>query len=114
MTGHPISNVEEKLQAAEAALQEAEPDDTTRDLVGHIAAIRAIMAVPANQVETILAQSRRALEYLHPNNLPVRATAHWTLGYAYQGQGERAAASQSYTQVISLCQAYGNCMVIIA
>jgi len=114
MTGQPISNVEEKLQAAEAALQEAEPDDKTRDLVGHIAAIRAMLAVPANQVETIIAQSRRALEYLHPNNLPVRATAHWTLGYAYQLQGDRAAASQAYTEVISISQASGNIMVTIA
>jgi len=114
MTGQPISNVEEKLQAAEAALQEAEPDDKTRDLVGHIAAIRAMLAVPANQVETIIAQSRRALEYLHPNNLPVRATAHWTLGFAYQLQGDRAAASQAYTEVISISQASGNSMVTIA
>src|SRR3989440_2532568 len=112
MTGQPKSLVEEKLQAAEAALQEAEPDD--KDLVGHIAAIRAMLAVPANQVETILAQSRRALEYLHPNNLPVRATAHWTLGYAYQLQGDRAAASQAYTEVISISQASGNIMVTIA
>src|SRR6266568_4150206 len=114
MTGQPISSVEEKLQAAEAALQGAEPDDKTRDLVGHIAAIRAMLAVPANQVETIIAQSRRALEYLHPDNLPVRATAHWTLGYAYQLQGDRAAASQAYTEVISLSQASGNIMVTIA
>jgi LuxR family maltose regulon positive regulatory protein len=114
MTGQPISNVEEKLQAAEAALQEAEPDDKTRDLVGHIAAIRAMLAVPANQVETIIAQSRRALEYLHPNNLSVRATAHWTLGYAYQLQGDRTAASQAYTEVISISQASGNIMVTIA
>src|SRR6266568_2148640 len=114
MSGQPISSVEEKLQAAEAALQEAEPDDKTRDLVGHIAAIRAMLAVPANQVETIIAQSRRALEYLHPNNLPVRATAHWTLGYAYQLQGDRAAARGAYTDVISLSQASGNIMVTIA
>jgi LuxR family maltose regulon positive regulatory protein len=114
MTGQPISSVEEKLQAAEAALQDAEPDDKTRDLVGHIAAIRAMLAVPANQVETIIAQSRRALEYLHPNNLPVRATANWTLGYAYQIQGDRAAASQAYTDVISISQASGNIMVTLA
>jgi LuxR family transcriptional regulator, maltose regulon positive regulatory protein len=114
MTGQPISSVEEKLQAAEAALQEAEPDDNTRDLVGHIAAIRAMLAVPANQVETIIAQSRRALEYLHTDNLPVRATAHWTLGYAYQLQGDRAAASQAYTEVISNSQASGNSMVTLA
>jgi LuxR family transcriptional regulator, maltose regulon positive regulatory protein len=114
MTGQPISSVEEKLQAAEAALQGAEPDDKTRDLAGHIAAIRAMLAVPANQVETIITQSRRALEYLHPNNLPVRSTAHWTLGYAYQIQGDRTAASQAYSEVISISQASGNIMVTIA
>src|SRR6266567_2757528 len=84
MTGQPISSVEEKLQAAEAALQEAEPDDKTRDLVGHIAAIRAMLAVPANQVETIIAQSRRA------------------------------AARGAYTEVIAISQASGNIMVTIA
>ena len=35
------TGVEEKLQAAEAALQGAEPDDKTRDLIGQIAAVRA-------------------------------------------------------------------------
>ena len=113
MTGQPISSVEEKLQAAEAALQEAEPDDKTRDLVGHIAAIRAMLAVTRNQVETIIAQSRRALEYLHPNNLPVRAAATWTLGIAYQLQGDRAAASRAYTEVISISQASGNIIITI-
>jgi LuxR family transcriptional regulator, maltose regulon positive regulatory protein len=113
MTGQPISLVEEKLQAAEAVLQDAEPDDRTRDLVGQIAAIRAMLAVPANHVQTIIAQSRRALEYLHPNNLPVRATAAWTLGYAYQLQGDRAAARGVYTEVIALSQA-GNIMVTLA
>jgi LuxR family transcriptional regulator, maltose regulon positive regulatory protein len=39
------TRVEQKLQAAEAALQDAEPDDKTRDLVGHIASIRATLAV---------------------------------------------------------------------
>jgi LuxR family maltose regulon positive regulatory protein len=63
------TGVEQKLQAAEAALQGAEPDDKTQNLVGHIAAIRATLAVGQHQVETIIAQSRRALEYLHPDNL---------------------------------------------
>ncbi len=100
MSGQPTSSVEEKLQAAEAALQDVEPDDKTQDLVGHIAAIRAMLAVPQNQVETIIAQSRRALEYLHPDNLPVRTTTTWTLGYAYQLQGDRAAASRAYSEAI--------------
>ena len=108
------SSIEQKLQAAEAALQGAEPDDKTQDLVGHIAAIRAMMAVTQHQVETIIAQSRRALELLHPDNLPVRTAAAWTLGYAYELQGDRAAASRAYTEVISNSQASGNFMFTIA
>jgi LuxR family maltose regulon positive regulatory protein len=109
--GKPVSNIEEILQAAEAALQDTEPDDRTRDLVGHVAAIRAMLAVPQNQVETIIAQSRRALEHLHPDNLPVRTTTTWTLGYAYQLQGDRAAASRAYTEAISISQASGNIII---
>ncbi len=68
--GQQTSGVEEKLQAAEAALQSADPDDETRDLLGHIATIRAMLAVPQYEIDTIVTQSRRALEHLHPDNLP--------------------------------------------
>ena len=59
-----------------------------------LTAIRAMLAVPQNQVETMIAQLHRALEYLHADNLPVRTGAMWTLGYAYQLQGNRAVAAQ--------------------
>jgi LuxR family maltose regulon positive regulatory protein len=100
--------VEQKLQAAEAALQDAAPDDKTLDLIGRIAAIRATLATTLNQVETIIEQSRRALEYLHPNNLAFRTSTIWKLGYAYHHQGDRVAASQAYTEVISIGKASGN------
>jgi len=112
MTGH-LTGVEPKLQAAETALEGAQPDDRTRDLIGHIAAIRAMLAVPQNQVETLLAQSRRALEYLHPNNLPARMTATWALGYASILQGDRTAARRAYAEVIALSQAVGNIILYI-
>ena len=129
---HQISRVEQKLQAAEAAIAESaaaeaaiaksaaaevglastapqgtEPDEKNQDLIGHIAAIRAMLAAPQRQVETIIAQSRRALEYLHPDNLPVRTAATWALGITYQFRGDRAAASQAYTEAISICEASG-------
>jgi LuxR family maltose regulon positive regulatory protein len=104
------TGVEEKLQAAEKALQDVEPDDKTQDLVGRIAAIRATIATHQNQVETIIAQSYRALEYLHPNNLAFRTSTAWKLGYASQLQGDRAAARRAYTDVIALGQASGNTM----
>ncbi|HZG68404.1 MAG TPA: LuxR C-terminal-related transcriptional regulator, partial [Herpetosiphonaceae bacterium] len=104
--------VERELQAAEAALAQrapgAEPGDAPRNLLGHIAALRAMLAIPQHRVETVLAQSRRAMEYLHPDNVPVRTVATWTLGYAYQLQGEAAAASRAFTEAIALSQASGN------
>ncbi|HLV97542.1 MAG TPA: LuxR C-terminal-related transcriptional regulator [Ktedonobacterales bacterium] len=97
--------VEEKLDAAEAALPDVEVDEQTRNLlVGRIATARATLALTRYQVETMLAQSRRALEYLPPDNRSLRANAHWTLGYAYQLQGDRAAARRAFTDGIALSQ----------
>src|SRR6266568_2259498 len=113
MTGQHTA-VEEKLQAAETALQGAEPDDRPQDLVGRIASMRATVAVIQHDVETIITQSRRALEYLHPDNLPLRTATPWTLGYAYQLQGDRAAASRAYTEVISTGKSFGDSIYTIA
>jgi len=110
MTGQ-MAGVEAKLQAAEAALQGARQDEQTRNLVGHIAAIRALLAAAENQVDTSIAQSRRALEYLHPDNLAVRTATIWKLGVAYQLQGDRAAASQAFSEAIAISQASGNLII---
>ena len=107
------TGVEEKLQAAEAALQGAEADDNTPNLVGQIASARAVLALTRYDVETMLTQSRRALEYLHPNNLFLRATANWTLGFAYLFQGDRAAARRTLAEAISLSQLSGDIFTTI-
>jgi LuxR family transcriptional regulator, maltose regulon positive regulatory protein len=106
--------VEQKLQAAEAAMPRTEPDDRTRDLVGRIASMRATLAVIQHDGETIVAQSRRALEYLDPNTLPVRTATTWTLGYAYQLQGDRAAAREAYTEVIAIGKSFGASIYTLA
>ena len=105
MTGQTIG-VEEKLQATEAALADrslpgAELDDKTRNLIGKIAVARATLAQTQYQPETILVQARRALEYLHPNNLSYRSTATRTMGFAYYLQGDRAEAGRAYAEALS-------------
>ncbi len=113
MTGQHTT-VEQTLQAAETALAATfasggtEPDNRTTDLVGRIASMRATLAVIQHDVETIITQSQRALEYLHPDNLPLRTATTYTLGYAYQLQGDRAAASQIYSDVLSISKAFGD------
>jgi LuxR family maltose regulon positive regulatory protein len=108
-----LNGVEEKLQATEAALALAalpgiEPDETTRDLIGRIAAARANVAQVHAQTETILIQSCRALEYLHPDNLADRSMATRSLGFAYFIQGDLAEAGRAYAEAYSLAQAAGD------
>lgn len=107
------TRVEEKLVATEAALADAtspdiEPDDATRNLIGKIAVARATLAQTWFQTEIILVQARRALEYLHPNNLSYRSTATRTLGFAYYLQDDRVEADRAYTDALSLAQAAGD------
>ncbi|HEX8599999.1 MAG TPA: LuxR C-terminal-related transcriptional regulator [Chloroflexia bacterium] len=107
------TGVEEKLQAAEAALQGTEADEATQYLIGQIAAARATLALTRYDVETMLTQSHRALEHLHPKHLTLRANAYWTLGFACLLQGDRAAARQYLAESISLSQASRSVFTLI-
>jgi LuxR family maltose regulon positive regulatory protein len=93
--------VEQKLQAAEVALQDARSNDKAKDLVGRIASMRATLAVIQNDVETIIAEALRAQENLHPDNLIYRISATFALGTAYMFQGNKTAASQAFAEIIS-------------
>ncbi|MDQ6673598.1 MAG: AAA family ATPase, partial [Chloroflexota bacterium] len=107
--------VEPKLQAAEAALSvNTEHDEQWRDLFGRIASIRATLAIIQHDAETIIVQSRRALEYLRPDNVPIRTAATYTLGYAHQLEGERASASRAFAEVISLSKPFADSIYAIA
>lgn len=108
-----ISGVEPRLQAAEKALQSSRQDDKARDLIGHIASIRATLAVSRHEADTIMAESLRALEYLYPDNLPVRTATTWALGYAYELQGDRAAAGKAYADALSESRKIGHLMITI-
>ncbi len=105
------TDVERKLQAAETALEGAELDVETRDLLGRIANNRATLAISQYQADTAIVQAHRALEYLRPENLPVRTITTWVLGAAHQQKGNRPAASRAYTDAISFSQAIGHTFV---
>ncbi|MBD2847589.1 tetratricopeptide repeat protein [Paenibacillus sp. IB182496] len=108
-----LDGIEQKLSAAEAAMSHIEPREADRDLIGHIASIRATLGVIRHDADTIMTQSRIALEHLHPLNLPVRAATTWTLGVACQLQGDRAAARRAYSEAISISQSIGHHMITL-
>jgi LuxR family maltose regulon positive regulatory protein len=107
------SGVEEKLQAAEVALQSTVKDDANRDLIGRIAATRATMAWGQDDADTIIDQSERALEYLHPDNLPFQTSTAWKLASAYHLKGDREAAMKAYAKTIVTCEESGNLFIHI-
>jgi LuxR family maltose regulon positive regulatory protein len=110
-TAGQTSGVEQKLKAAEDALQGAELDIDTRDILGRIANNRATLAFIQYQPDTAIVQALRALEYLRPDNLPVRNISTWALGAAYQQKGDRTAASMALTEAISISQTIGHTFV---
>ncbi|MDA0242594.1 MAG: LuxR C-terminal-related transcriptional regulator [Chloroflexi bacterium] len=118
-----VAGVEEMAQAAEDALAKRRGAEEQRsggdsalstqhsalsDLVGRIASIRATVAVTRHDAEGIIAQGERALAHLRPENVSVRASITWALGYAYHLQGQRTAASRAYTSALATCEAIGH------
>jgi LuxR family maltose regulon positive regulatory protein len=115
--GQPMG-VEEKLQALEAALastglSDAEMDESSRDLIGKIAAARANVAQAQAEPETTLLQAYRALEYLHPNDLNNRSMAIRSMGFAYYLQNDLVAAGRAYAEALALGQASGDMINIL-
>lgn len=111
MAAHRNTQIENKLEAAEAALEAFEPDDDTRDLLGHIAAIRAMDAAIRYESETIITEANRALDLLRPDNLYIRTVIMRSLAIAYQFQGERAAARDAYQEALAMSEASDNYFV---
>ena len=109
----PSTDVEQKLQTAENTLQDTESDEKSQDLVGLVTPIRSALDISQQQVETVIAQSRLGLEYLHPDKLNFRTVPTWLLGVAYQIQGDRAAARQAYSDAISISQGLGALIITI-
>ncbi|GIK71720.1 MAG: hypothetical protein BroJett021_07080 [Chloroflexota bacterium] len=103
-----LGDIEPKLRAAEALLPTDPADAETRDLIGRIASIRATVAVSQHQAATIVTQAQRALDFLRPENRPVRTATTWALGYAYELQGNRSAARRAYTAAVAAAEAIGH------
>ena len=66
------------------------------------------LALTRYQPEAMITQARRALEYLHPDNLTSRFSANWNVAFAYRLRGERDAAGRAFTEALSIAQASGS------
>ncbi len=105
---HRSLQVEDKLQRAEALLPGVALDDLTKDTLGKVAAMRAMLAANEYRTETMIEQSQRALDLLHADNDTVRLSVKRTLASAHHIQGNRVEAIRAYEETIALCEASHN------
>jgi LuxR family maltose regulon positive regulatory protein len=112
INGH-TTGVEEKLQAAEAAMaaqadrESGMSDEESRNLIGQIATARATLALTRYDTQAMLAQSQRALEYLHPESLFTRSSVYWVIANAHLFMGDRVEARRAFTEAAALGQTSG-------
>ncbi|MDH5718339.1 MAG: LuxR C-terminal-related transcriptional regulator [Spirochaetia bacterium] len=104
--GH-TSSIEEKLISAEKALEKHEMNEEVKNLLGSVASCRATIGFSKYQHDIVIKEAKKALEYLHPQNLLHRATAHFQLGMGYMQKEERALASKSFSEAILISEKIG-------
>lgn len=83
-------------------------DDKTNEIVGQIPAMQAALSMSSHQTDRLIDLSRRALEHLNPELLPVRMTVIWLMGVAYQHRGERGKAQEAFAEVLSISRKMEN------
>ena len=100
--------IAEMFDAAQRTLERGPTDDVNRDLLGRVAAYRAMLALSQDRAEVMIAESRRALELLSVDNVRMRGQVSWTLGYAHEVLGGRAGAKTAYGDALSMSRATKN------
>ena len=100
------AGIEEVLAAAEATLDMRADDEPTRDLLGQIAALRAILAFVQHRADDFIVESQRAQTLLRSDDL-TRSFVAWASGYAHEVGGERAQARKAYGDALSMSGATG-------
>lgn len=98
------NTAEPNLHTAEDAMQVSEIEDKTDELIGLITPAWNVGKNKTDGVDQVIVQSRRALAYLRPDNLPARTASAWMLGVACQRRGDYAEACAAYNEVIANCR----------
>ncbi|MCD1261405.1 LuxR family transcriptional regulator [Paenibacillus athensensis] len=108
-----VGEVEKILVTAENTLSSLPQNEKNNNLMGHISATRAAVAVSQNNLSRIMECSQHAIENLSPLNLPVLTATKWTLGFAHQMQGNHKLAREAYEEALRSSEAIGHFIITI-
>jgi LuxR family maltose regulon positive regulatory protein len=112
LTGQ-LDRVESVLLQAERWTPSDDESGEVREMLGHIAAIRAYLASQQGDARGTIDLARQALEYLPENETAVRSVVAFTLGGACWLSGDVADASRAFAEAGRLGKAAGNVHVAV-
>jgi LuxR family maltose regulon positive regulatory protein len=103
-----LQDVARLLNSADSQRETAVGEADQLDIEGHIATMRAYIAVIRGDASNAIKSANLAGEMLPENSLWARSVSQWALGMAHIMRGELAAADQSFTEFVSLGRAVDN------
>jgi LuxR family maltose regulon positive regulatory protein len=110
----------DRADAAEPLLRQIERQVPLEDLslegqeiLGHLAAMRAMAAMMRGDMPQAIELAHRAGELLPPDNVIPRNTTLYTLASAYYAQGELGKAGQTQAEVLELGRAADNAWMVV-
>jgi LuxR family maltose regulon positive regulatory protein len=92
-------------------LEESSPEH--QEILGHVAAMRAMTATIRGDMPQAIELALRAGELLPPDNVIPRNTIFYTLASAYYAEGELWKARQAVAEVLELGQVAGNVWMVV-
>lgn len=121
LSGGHMGDVESRLQAAEAVLenqdrvaspvdpreQVAFSEEEVRSLKGHIISLRAFQALYRDKISQVIELAQQAYTY-QPEESFVRSSIAFALGWAYRFSGDLEAAEKAFDEVRTISLASGN------
>ncbi|MEW5958859.1 MAG: helix-turn-helix transcriptional regulator, partial [Chloroflexota bacterium] len=113
LTGR-LEAVEPRLQQAEQHLPQPATSVESREMLGHVAAIRAYVASLKGEATHGVALARQALQYLPGHDLMTRSVINTILGTSSLLAGDVLGACQALTEAGEMARAVGNIQTAVA
>ena len=104
----------QKLEAIQIRLEQAQAAAPDEALAGEIAALRALLTMLSGDIPKSIQLSRLALELLTEDRQLFQCLAADNLGMCYVLSGDLSSASQAFEQVLRIAQRSGNKMMAVA
>ncbi|MFN2131169.1 MAG: LuxR C-terminal-related transcriptional regulator [Anaerolineae bacterium] len=105
--------VQPLLLQVERQVSPAAPTPEDREILGHVAAMRAMLAVIRGDIPQAVEQAHRADDLLPADSPGPRSIVPFALASAYQAEGDLVRASQALSDELRIGQAAGNLWTIV-